>query len=351
MSPSIHIATRETKSGRRYLVRYRLGGRGHRVKHAGSFRTRKDARTRRDLVAGELAAGRDPRVVLERLANPTEPRTLALLAEEWAATRIDVSPNYARNIRSHIKRITPVLGDTRPQQITPLDVNRLVGELARELAPASVKRYVNTLRMILDHAGLDPNPARHRSIKLPRVVAEEVAPPPAEHFLAILDLVPTRLCLPLVVLEQTALRVGELAALVWGDIDEAGARARVQARTAKTRRARWAQIPEWLMGVIAETCPSEDRTSERRVFQGLTDTAIRQAMARACKSAGIPHYHPHDLRHRRLSLWHGQGVPAAELAARAGHSRASMTLDHYSHVMPLEEAPHEALKALAVMPR
>ena len=105
------------------------------------------------------------------------------------------------------------------------------------------------------------------------------------------------------------------------------------------------------MGVIAETCPSEDRTSERRVFQGLTDAAIRQAMARACKSAGIPHYHPHDLRHRRLSLWHGQGVPAAELAARAGHSRASMTLDHYSHVMPLEEAPHEALKALAVMPR
>jgi hypothetical protein len=34
-----------------------------------------------------------------------------------------------------------------------------------------------------------------------------------------------------------------------------------------------------------------------------------------------------------LTLWHHQGVPARELAARAGHSRASMSLDVYSHVL------------------
>ena len=56
-------------------------------------------------------------------------------------------------------------------------------------------------------------------------------------------------------------------------------------------------------------------------------------MARACVDAGIAHYHPHDLRHRRLSLWHAQGVPARELAARAGHARASMSLDVYSQVL------------------
>jgi NAD(P)-dependent dehydrogenase (short-subunit alcohol dehydrogenase family) len=47
----------------------------------------------------------------------------------------------------------------------------------------------------------------------------------------------------------------------------------------------------------------------------------------------LVHYHPHDLRHRRLSLWHAQAVTARELAARAGHSRASMSLDVYSHVL------------------
>lgn len=68
-----------------------------------------------------------------------------------------------------------------------------------------------------------------------------------------------------------------------------------------------------------------------------------RAMKRACKAAGIPHYHPHDLRHRRLTLWHGQGVPARELATRAGHSKPSMTLDVYTSVAPVDEAPFEQL--------
>lgn len=73
---------------------------------------------------------------------------------------------------------------------------------------------------------------------------------------------------------------------------------------------------------------------------------VRKAITRACASAGVPHFHPHDFRHRRASLWHGQGVPAAELAKRLGHSRPSMSLDVYSHVMPLDEATTERLRAL-----
>jgi integrase len=57
------------------------------------------------------------------------------------------------------------------------------------------------------------------------------------------------------------------------------------------------------------------------------------AMQRACNATGIPSHSPHSLRHRRLSLWHAQNVPARELAARAGHSRASLSLDVYSHVV------------------
>jgi len=61
----------------------------------------------------------------------------------------------------------------------------------------------------------------------------------------------------------------------------------------------------------------------------------------------LPHYHPHDLRHRRITVWHQSGVVARELAERAGHARASITLDVYSHVMPLSEAAAETLAALA----
>ena len=71
---SASITTRKTHSGvRRYVVRFRRGGRYFPIEHGGSFPTMREARIRRDLIAGELAAGRNPRDLLRR---PTEPLTV-----------------------------------------------------------------------------------------------------------------------------------------------------------------------------------------------------------------------------------------------------------------------------------
>jgi integrase len=99
------------------------------------------------------------------------------------------------------------------------------------------------------------------------------------------------------------------------------------------------------MELLAATCPVEDRTHERRVFLGLSEKTLYHAVDGACRAAEIAHYSPHDLRHRRISLWHGQGVPAKEIAERSGHARASMSLDRYSHVMPLEEVGRSRFEA------
>lgn len=74
------------------------------------------------------------------------------------------------------------------------------------------------------------------------------------------------------------------------------------------------------MDAIETPCPLEDRTPVRHVFQGVTVPAAYQTMTRACQAAGVPHCHPHDLRHRRATLWHASGVVARELAERLGHS-------------------------------
>jgi integrase len=48
------------------------------------------------------------------------------------------------------------------------------------------------------------------------------------------------------------MRVGELHALEWSDVYEAGARFRVKAgKTPSTRR--WVAVPEWVMAEVAET--------------------------------------------------------------------------------------------------
>jgi hypothetical protein len=37
-----------------------------------------------------------------------------------------------------------------------------------ELKPSSLSHYIATLRQVLDFAGVEPNPARDRRVKLPR---------------------------------------------------------------------------------------------------------------------------------------------------------------------------------------
>lgn len=179
-------------------------------------------------------------------------------------------------------------------------------------------------------------------------VREEPNPPSAEHVEAIMAALGAKWRLLFVVIEQGVLRLGEAVALRWGDVDAAGLRLRLPRSATKRDRARWIYLPDWLMAAIEETCPQEDRVPERKVFAGITEASAYQAMSRACKDAKVPHYHPHDLRHRRITIWHQSGVPARELAERAGHARPSMSLDVYSHVMPPDELASERVLSLLI---
>jgi len=200
------------------------------------------------------------------------------------------------------------------------------------LKPSSIRRYLATLRAVLDFAGVDPNPARDSRVRLPREERTVVDPPSAAEVETIIGNVPPRWRLPLRVLEQTGMRVGEAHALAWGDVDERGNRFRIKAgKTAAARR--WVAVPDWLVHEVAATCPREDRTAERRVFPGFTPDVAKNIMARACKAAGIVHRHPHDLRHRYASVKIAEGVPVTTVAAQLGHSKKSLTLDVYSHVL------------------
>lgn len=344
---------RHPKGSTVFQVLYRRGGRGYRIETAGTFGTQKEAKQRRDLVGGWLAQGLDPKAELARLTvQPARARVYKEWAVAYRASRIDIDTETRKNMVSHLLRLNDIFGERDPLTLTVADQIAAVARLAADLAPSSVSRYWATHRLILDFVGVDPNPARDQAVKLPAVREVEPVPPTSAHVLAMLDRTPRRWRLPIVTIEQTAMAVGETHALEWGDVDVPSLQFRLRRATVKARlrsRARWVQVPEWLMELIEETCPPEDRTAGRRVFPGFTPDVAKNVMARACVAAKIPHYHPHDLRHRRLSLWHGQGVPAKELAARAGHSRASMTLDTYSHVMPLDEASRDELAALLVM--
>jgi integrase len=326
------ITTRLTKSGPRYVVRYRLGGRSYPIQHAGSFKTLRDAKTRPDFVAGELAAGRNPAETLRALSDAPRIQTFREWADAYKASRIDVAEKTRKTIDSYLKVILETFGDRDPAAIMFADVQEWVA--GSGLKASSLRQYLSTLRAVLDYAGLtgEANPARDPRLRLPRQEHEVVEPPSAVEVDAIISNVPKRWRLPLRVLEQTGLRVGELHQLEWQDVDVAGSRFRIRnGKTASARR--WVAVPSWLMVDVQETCPPEDRTAERRVFAGFTPDAAKNAMRKACENAGIAHFHPHDLRHRYASVKIAEGVPVTKVAAQLGHSKKSLTLDTYSHVL------------------
>ncbi len=344
---TIMITTRTTASGKRYDVRYRLGGRAYPIVRAGSFKTEKDAKARRAPVAGEIAHGRNPADLLSTLADHVDHfLTLEAWGKRFVVSRIDVAENTRKMYRSHLRKIGETFGDRDPHSITAADVAEWVAEQAEERKPGTVAQYLDVVKMLLDYIGIEPNPARDPRVKLPKRVTEEANPPSDEHFLAIVDKLVARWRLFFITIEQGGLRIGEAVALRWADVDVAGLRLRLPRSATKTGTSRWVQLAAWLMEAIEDSCPLEDRVPERLVFQGLNYSSARQAMSRACRLAKIPNYTPHDLRHRRLTIWHQAGVPARELAERAGHSKPSMSLDTYTHVMPVAEVPNEQFLAL-----
>lgn len=311
----------------RYEVRFRLGGRESRQRYGGSFRTKAAALTRLRWIENELAAFRVPDLHFqERAVQPS----LAAVAEKWRASRIDVQETTGRTHQTHIDRILPVLGDRPIDAITVQETAEFIGNLG--LKRETIRKTRSALAMIFDFGGIVPNPARDKRVKLPAEDRPEVNPPTADHVLAVYGAIPTSYKLPLLMLDATGMRVNELGSLTWGDVDQHEQRWRVSKAAAKTRRARWVPVPTALFEAMNNLCPPEDRELGARVFSEFGDDKFRTAITRACRATGVPHFSPHDLRHRRASLWHLGGMPVAEACAKLGHS-AQVHLGLYAHVL------------------
>jgi integrase len=227
------------------------------------------------------------------------------------------------------------------------DVAELVANLCESRRRETVRKMLLVLAMIFDHAGVTPNPARNRTaVKLPFERKSEIVPPTADHVRAVHDLLPTRYRFPLLVLDESGVRLGELEGLRWGDVDESRTRWRVSQSVSKTGRARWVNVAPVVVDAVMALVPRDDRMPDRPVFQGFGGDRFRTAVTRACAAAGVPGFSPHDLRHRRISLLHLGGVPWARIGEHVGQRNLAVTANTYTHVLAEEaELDYAALLA------
>jgi integrase len=261
--------------------------------------------------------------------------TLAMAAERWRESRVDVSEGTKTLHRVALGRVLPVLGERRIDEIGVEDVNELVTVLAAAgKKRETIKKSVKYLAAVLDEQGLEENPARSKRVRFPHEEPVEIEPPTSEHVEEVARLLPSAYRLALLWLDWSGARVASVDSVLVGDYDEPQQRIRLRAAKTKTRAALWVELPDVLAEAIEATLPPrEDRDPDARLFGNVGADRLRTAIARACRAAGVPVFSPHDLRHRRISLLHRQGRSWAEIGRFVGQRKLSVTADTYTHVL------------------
>ena len=242
----------------------------------------------------------------------------------------------AGDLRGTPGAVATILGTTRIDGIAAQDVADVVAALHGDgKARESIRKSVTAIAMVLDHAGIAPNPARDRvSVKLPREEPEEPNPPTADELLAVYRLLPSKHRLAFLFLDWSGARVSAIDHVRVGDYDEARPRVRLRAATTKTRRALWIELHPALTDALEASIGSrKDRDPEARIFGDSGADALRTSIAKACRAAAIPLFSPHDLRHRRISLLHLRGVPWARIGEQVGQRNLAVTANTYTHVL------------------
>jgi len=65
----------------------------------------------------------------------------------------------------------------------------------------------------------------------------------------------------------------------------------------------------------------------------LDQSKVSKEFKRLLQQAGLPDIRFHDLRHTSISFLLDMGMPVNTVQMRAGHSKASVTVDVYGHAM------------------
>jgi integrase len=313
--------------------------------------------------------------------------TLEQYAEQWLETYAKLNckestyVRYEGVLRNHL---IPALGQTPLNSLTREAIKQLLVGKRQTLTPSSVRNILTPLREMLRHAVddeiLPSNPAAQvgRFLYQRQAPQQEIEPLTREELGCFLDTIQTHapehyplfLCLA-----RTGIRLGEVLAVQWGDLDFHGRSITIRRnvvrghitrpKNGKTRRV---DMSQQLTEVLQQLQTQRKAETLRRgwpevpvwVFCSTTGGVLNKenlrtrVFYRCLAKAGLRHVRIHDLRHTYASLLIQQGESLAYIRDQLGHHSIQVTVDIYGHLVPggnkaavdrLDDAPKRNLSA------
>lgn len=302
--------------------------------------------------------------------------SLQSFADYWldALIRPHVRPEtYAGYRRNLDKHICAYLGKMNLTDIRQCHIQKLIDELQKKLASTTLHGVCRILKSLLtsacDEGLIIQNP--YRNIHLPKAknraprVLTQTEQRKLEKAIICNNEPEYLLCL------YMGLRVGELCALQWKDIDfESGIlhirhsiqRIPEESNKGSTRLVigapksessfRDIPLPGFLSEILFKKLKEENGKADEFLFKGTRadyrdPRTMQQRISRLCQRLELEGVHMHTLRHTFATRCLEKGVRYEVLCEFLGHSSPQITLKYYAHCTP--ETKRKSMNRLTEM--
>ena len=253
-------------------------------------------------------------------------------------------------------KVTPYFKHKKMCEIQTSDIRAWQNELIKKgYAPTYLKSINNQLAALFNYAvryyDLRDNPCR-KAGSIGKSKADEMdfwTKQEFKEFLPSMDSKPEAR-MAFLLLYWTGMRIGELLALTYEDIDLEkrcitinksyqrlnGKDMITPPKTPKSNRQ--ISIPPFLAEELKEYCSMlYGITANERMFR-FTKSFMEHEMVRGIKETGVRRIRLHDLRHSHASLLVEMGFQPLAIAERLGHEKIETTLNTYSHLYTNKQA-------------
>lgn len=269
-------------------------------------------------------------------------------------------PSTYKRYKEFCTHITRHLGQHKLSKLNPLVIQKFYEDLKAEkkLANNTIIKIHRMLNLTLKHAQkwqfINTNPCSLATPpKADKIDMRYWQPDEINFYLEQIKY--DRLYSPTLLAVHTGLRLGELCALKWEDVDLVDGTVRVyktlqridgklQMKSPKTKNSE--RIVTLLSNTITFLKELKKKHMERKLKYGveldfvldwedgrpMDPHYVSQHFPKVLKEKNIPIIRFHDLRHTHATLLLKLGTNAKVISERLGHSTVSFTLDVYSHV-------------------